>query len=83
MKTIILPAARLNDDPHPYLAEVFGFPSWYGRNLDALYDLLTDICEPTSVYFWKAGELDSYGKRILLVFRDAEESCRYLFVYEQ
>ena len=82
MKTIILPAARLNDDPHTYLKDVFGFPSWYGRNLDALYDMLTDIGEPTSVYFWQPDELDSYGKRILEVFRDAERYCRFLYVYK-
>ncbi len=81
MKTIILPAARLNNDPHSYLSEVFGFPSGDGRNLDALYDLLTDIGEPTSVYFWRSWALESYGKKILKVFRDAEKHCRFLYVY--
>lgn len=30
---------------HDTLAELLHFPDWYGRNLDALYDCLTDIQE--------------------------------------
>lgn len=32
---------------HRILAETLSFPEWYGHNLDALYDCLTDIFEPT------------------------------------
>ena len=28
------------------LAEALEFPDWYGENLDALYDCLTDLGEP-------------------------------------
>ena len=28
---------------HGLLAEALHFPSWYGNNLDALYDCLTDL----------------------------------------
>ena len=34
---------------HAYLKEKFGFPEYYGNNLDALYDCLTDISEPTAI----------------------------------
>lgn len=27
------------------IGKVFGFPRWYGANLDALYDCLTDLAE--------------------------------------
>ena len=37
---------------HEYLMEKFEFPSYYGKNLDALYDCLTDIAEPTAVGFF-------------------------------
>ena len=30
---------------HRILAELPGVPDWYGRNLDALHDCLTDIQE--------------------------------------
>ncbi len=34
---------------HEYIAGKMGFPDYYGHNLDALYDCLTDICEPTAI----------------------------------
>jgi len=34
---------------HEYLAERLEFPPYYGKNLDALYDCLTEIGEPTAV----------------------------------
>ena len=32
---------------HDVLSEAFAFPDYYGRNLDALYDLLTEMSEDT------------------------------------
>ena len=32
---------------HEAFARAFSFPQWYGNNLDALYDCLTDIQEST------------------------------------
>lgn len=37
------------DDFHAIIARELHFPVWYGMNLDALYDCLTDICEDTTV----------------------------------
>ena len=34
---------------HEYLAEKLNFPDYYGKNLDALYDCLTDINEETEI----------------------------------
>lgn len=34
---------------HDVLAESLGFPDWYGRNLDALHDCLTDVKEETEI----------------------------------
>ncbi|MBO4831908.1 MAG: barstar family protein [Oscillospiraceae bacterium] len=56
MRTIVLDCRLLGGDTaeerratHERLAEAFGFPSYYGFNLDALYDCLTDPCEETEV----------------------------------
>lgn len=32
---------------HRLLAHTLAFPEWYGNNLDALYDCLTDLFVPT------------------------------------
>ena len=44
---IILEGKAMTDRPaaHSHLAERLDLPVWYGRNLDALYDLLTEIGE--------------------------------------
>ena len=34
---------------HAYLASTLDFPSYYGNNLDALLDCLTDISDPTRI----------------------------------
>ena len=58
MKTCTLYGARIADMDalHTALAEGLGFPAWYGRNLDALYDLLTEPGEPATltIYNWDA-----------------------------
>lgn len=36
----------IKKDGHDYLKEALNFPDYYGKNLDALYDCLTEIsCE--------------------------------------
>ena len=51
MKTIELDFKELYTPRqiHEYIAEKLGFPEYYGKNLDALYDCLTDISEPTAI----------------------------------
>ena len=51
MEIIILDAQCMNSksEAHTYLQEKLDFPEYYGKNLDALYDCLTDIGRPTAV----------------------------------
>ncbi|MBQ6115761.1 MAG: barstar family protein [Oscillospiraceae bacterium] len=48
---LILDGARLRypSRAHRVLARKLRFPAWYGRNLDALYDCLTDLHEDTEL----------------------------------
>lgn len=61
---------------HDHLQESFGFPAYYGRNLDALYDLLSSICVPTRIFFWHKNAmiraLDTYGDELLECFEQVE-----------
>lgn len=51
MYTCILDGAELTDRKtlHDTLAGSLRFPDWYGRNLDALYDCLTDLHEEAEI----------------------------------
>ena len=65
---------------HEYIAEEMGFPEYYGKNLDALYDELTSITEPTAIgFFMPVPELDDidfdlmlYLDKVKEIFKDAE-----------
>ena len=60
---------------HRYLKETFGFPFYYGGNLDALYDELTSITEPTAVALryndHPIGKMIPYLPKLISVFEDA------------
>ena len=63
------------DRLHRLLAEQLDFPAWYGGNLDALYDCLTDLTEETSIILLHSQALaetlgTSYG-RFCRVLTDA------------
>ena len=80
MKLVTLSAAEIPDLPalHAVLARRLDFPAWYGANLDALYDLLTERSEPTDVVLADPRALRfQLGKdydRFLQVLRDAKEA---------
>ena len=75
----ILDARKLGEkeQAHSYLQEVFAFPDYYGRNLDALYDCLTEISH-LSVYILHASEAGPYFEKVLSVLDDA--NCENLIV---
>ena len=48
--TIDLTTVHSYYDLHEHLKKVFSFPEWYGRNMDALWDLLhCSFDEPTTI----------------------------------
>ena len=59
---------RTKEDFHNALAKALDFPSWYGGNLDALHDLLTEIGSDTTLqlHSWADAEtaLGPYGSRL-------------------
>lgn len=65
---------------HEYIAEKLDFPDYYGKNLDALYDCLTDICEDTHITIKNHDILDYRENRIINTFLDAAEECGELTV---
>ena len=52
--TIDLSKVKTREELHDLLQEELPLPEYYGRNLDALYDLLTEPTEPATltIYAW-------------------------------
>ena len=70
---------------HDCFARVFALPAFYGRNLDALYDALTElppcviVLEHTQRLY---GALGPYAEKLLGVFRDAARDNKNIQIQE-
>lgn len=79
MKEIIIDGRRCKtkEETQDYLARKAIFPPHYGKNLDALYDVLTSCGESVHILIRYTcaieANLGSYGQRLLTVFREAAE----------
>ena len=88
MKTIVLDGLYMNtkDAAFDYLKWRLNLPDYFGRNLDALYDLLTEPCEPTQIVLYRKNlmlaALGEYGEMLLTVLRDAAKQNRMLLFFE-
>ena len=64
---------------HNYLKKKMKFPDYYGGNLDALYDCLTDISSDTAVDIRYDDENDMQ-RDVLEVFSDAVAANTHLAI---
>ncbi|MGL5405912.1 MAG: barstar family protein [Propionibacteriaceae bacterium] len=48
-----LPHVKTPQEALTLIGEALSFPKWYGRNLDALWDCLGDLTQPTALY-WRS-----------------------------
>lgn len=77
MRIITLDIEKMRSLPmlHKYLHTALALPEYYGANLDALYDCLTEMSEPTELVVPKkvADEayLGWYGQQFLQMLEDA------------
>lgn len=80
---IILDAAMLRErlPAHDYLKEALALPDYYGRNLDALYDCLTELDETELRFVNLDAAGDSYFSRVLSVFQEAREENPRLHLF--
>ena len=70
------------EDLHRALAECLDFPDWYGKNLDALYDQLTEISQETLVILCNFDAAPSC-KGFKRVMKDAEiENAAFHVVFD-
>lgn len=83
MKRLVLDGEKLTNRQvlHDTLAEGLQFPDWYGRNLDALFDCLTEIQEETEIMLCHGAALNANlgnyaGVLVKVLMQAAEEnSC--------
>ena len=83
---IILDGKAMTDRTaaHSHLAERLSLPAWYGRNLDALYDALTEIGTDTELILEDPAaveaQLGKYGGALLSTMQEAAEENPHLII---
>lgn len=76
MKTVTLDCTALTTKQqlHAALKEALSFPDWYGGNLDALYDCLTEVDAPTCLQLTNWNHDLPIAPGFEDTFRDAEQA---------
>ena len=83
---IILEGRAMTDRPaaHSHLAQRLDLPTYYGRNLDALYDVLTEIGTDTELILEDPAavveNLGKYGEALLGTMQEAAEANPHLII---
>lgn len=67
MKSVSLDAKKMleKEKMHEYFVKKFDLPEYYGKNLDALFDCLCEINEPTLIKLKNERALDDGTKESL------------------
>ncbi|MBQ1447905.1 MAG: barstar family protein [Erysipelotrichaceae bacterium] len=87
MKLVILNGYLMSDKEktHQYLYEQLELPDYYGRNLDALYDCLSEMSADTYIILINGDlmleNLKDYGQSLIEVFEDSAAEGGPLFKY--
>ncbi len=75
MNEIVLDCAQITDKKqlHKALADALDFPQWYGNNLDALMDCLTELGDETHLVLKNWPENAAFSEGFASTFADATE----------
>ncbi len=79
MKICILSGTEIKNREmlHSILKDSLSLPEWYGRNLDALYDCLTEIQEITEIQVLQKSNLEKhlgrYANYLIKVIEQAKK----------
>ena len=76
---VVIDIDELNNRKHDYLIEVFDLPDYYGRNLDALYDCMSER-EDTTIAIKNMKDVNEFSLNVLNVFDDVAEEYQNLTI---
>ncbi|WP_027633744.1 barstar family protein [Clostridium hydrogeniformans] len=88
MKVIILDGSKLTSKEvfHKTIKNQLNFPSYYGENLDALWDCLTEITHPIKItwnnFYDSEKFLGDYCDKILNIFLEASNYHGSNFIFK-
>jgi lactoylglutathione lyase len=68
------------DHAHKYLADKMDFPVYYGKNFDALWDILTSIHKETHIIIYNVDRKLEYAEKILDLLEEVSEFNKNLTV---
>lgn len=86
MKKLIFDGEQITDSDslNITLKRVLNFPDYYGYNLDALHDCLTDVCEEVMIYVKNTEalreKLGDYADSFVKVLQDSASENKWLHV---
>ena len=89
MDKVILNGKRMitKEKTHAYLKRKFDFPTYYGKNLDALWDLLSVWDKELEIVIINKADiiknLEGYGNSLLKLFDELDEENRNIKVRVQ
>lgn len=85
MEEIFLNSNKMTSksEAHKYIKEMLKLPSYYGENLDALWDMLSTKSKIISIFLLHEDNLydnlGQYGKLLMEVFHDAANNGNIQF----